>query len=211
MTDLTKKEESLPESLDDLKALSKAQNAGLEHLSILMDSSGSMDGFFKSERIPKWEMAKKALKMLWDKTDWGISETTLFIFEESCRKDRFDANDPPNPEKAGFAGGTDFGPAINMALVEECDRIILCSDGESQFPESQIQICKDKNIPIDTIFIASDCPSKGEEMLMKISESTNGQFTTVEDAESLIHAFQMLETSERLLLTHDASEEAIEL
>lgn len=205
-------------TLEELRELQKAENltnrANFEQLTLLMDWSPSMEDRFKNGSGSKWDSAKKAIQMLWEKTSWDICDTKLFLFETGTHKKDFSPEHPPIlPEKPSGGGGTSFINALRAGIDEDASRMILISDGESAFPDTEVTICKEKQIVVDTIYIAGmDDIYNGPKILQQISEATGGIFTTVENAEQLMESLMELETSERLLLGHDPdSNGAIEL
>lgn len=198
------------QSISKLNEDARAENSSLDNLRVLVDHSGSMAGTFASGGS-KISAAQKAIETLWTNTDWGICDMKVFAFDDYPKEIQCsDAEMPVIPQPSG---GTDFSAAINIATQDlDTNRIILCSDGESSFPDQQIAVCVERAIPIDTIFIKDSgdtYATRGEALLRQISEETGGQFCTVENTEDLVTAFAQLETTERLLLSHDP--EVIEL
>lgn len=204
------KQESLNEVLkvQSLAELEKARKESiLESLIVLVDCSGSMGGSFVSGSETKEKAAQRAMNLLWEKTDWNICEMQVFSFNDTTMS--IHCSESEKPALCQSSDGTSFTNALGSALSCQPTRIILTSDGQAEFPETQIAICVAKSIPIDTIFIqgSDDYNALGEALLRRISEETGGQFATVEDAEHLILAFAALETSERLALSYEPEEE----
>lgn len=213
MSDIVKQEEAFEilkvKSLDELEKTRK--ESLLESLVVLVDCSGSMTEGFVSGTESKQSAAQRAMDLLWEKTDWNICEMQVFSF--SYLPSQIICSDTEKPKLLGASGGTAFSPALQTALDRTPTRIILCSDGEAENPQAQIDDCVAKGIPIDTIFIqGSDYAYEsetlhGEALLRQISELTGGQFATVADAENLVSAFAALETSERLALSYSPEAE----
>jgi hypothetical protein len=196
-----------------LDELEKARLEGvLENLVCLVDYSGSMHGMLKADhKRTKIQAERDALQGLWEKTHWDLCEFSVFAFDDNpiaveCSENQ--APQIPDPQ-----GGTNFDSPIAAALEKNPTRIILCSDGQSSYPDKQIGQCQELGIPVDTIFIQGEgiYEEGGETLLRKISEETGGQFTTVDNAEDLSSVFAQLETTERLLLTDQSSDDPIEL
>jgi len=200
----------IPKSLDELEA--QRRESVLENLVCLVDCSGSMADYIKNGQKLKICAAREALQTLWEKTDWNICDFHVFQFDDSPIALSCSETDPP--QISDPQDGTNFSSALQAALDKEPTRIILCSDGESSYPEKQVLACQEKAIPVDTIFIqgaSSYGIESGETLLRRISDETGGQFTTVDNAEDLATVFAQLETSERLLLTDQSSDDPIEL
>ena len=202
--------EVVAKSLDELEKLRK--ESVLENLVCLVDISGSMDGMFKGDRAKrKITAAQDALSGLWEKTHWDLCEFQVFAFESIPEQLGCSESFPPKlPESRG---GTDFCSSLDAALDKSPTRIILCSDGQAAYPEEQIKKCQELSIPIDTIYIEGDDydSERCQQLLQRISDETGGQYTTVDNAEDLSSVFAQLETTERLLLTDQSSDDPIEL
>lgn len=202
--------EVIAKSLDELEK-SRLESV-IENLVTLVDISGSMDGIFKADRKKrKIDAAQKALTGLWKKTHWDLCEFQVFAFDTEA--DILECSQETPPKLPDIRGGTNFSSPLDSALEKNPTRIILCSDGQAEYPEKQVRKCQELGIPVDTIYIegddydAEECKAK----LQRISDETSGQFTTVDNAEDLASVFAQLETTERLLLTDQSSDDPIEL
>lgn len=201
MTDLTKKQEEIT-SLQDLPP-----QEFLETLAVLIDSSGSMEGLYAGSKC-RHSGAQEAMNALWEKNHWDLCNMKVWSFSSTqiavpCDYD----NKPVIPR---INGGTNFDGALRTALSINPTRIILTSDGDATYPTDEVQTCINREIVIDCIFIG-DPGSPGESMLQQIANATGGQMFTAENAAQLTHAFQALETTERLQIGYDSGDEPIEL
>lgn len=205
-----KTNEVIPKTLDELEKLRR--DSILENLICLVDISGSMNGCFKGDSSKrKIDAAQTALSGLWSKTHWDLCEFQVFAFDDI--PSQLECSESFEPKLPEIRGGTDFCSSLSAALEKSPTRIILCSDGQANYPEHQIKKCQELAIPIDTIYIegndydATQCQA----LLQRISDETGGQFTTVDNAEDLTSVFAQLETTERLFLTDQSSDDPIEL
>lgn len=194
-------------SLNDLPKTT-ARSGDCEHLVILGDTSGSMGSYYGDGKKTRFQGLQEALTSLWEITDWFSCEPTCFAFSDELLKIPFDESNPPQLRSADF-GGTDFKNALSKALSgEETNRIILCSDGESAKPTSQIEECQSRGIPVDTIYIGNSEEDRGAILLREISDETGGKFCLCKDAHELVEQFQQLETHNRLLLDYDPGDDS---
>lgn len=198
-------------SLDDLPAGQQQ-----EILGVSVDDSGSMSTpyNFQGKTIPRRQAAQLASEALYNATDWNLCDLKFWTFSDDTQPVFCDAATPP--VLVDNSGGTNFDIALQTPIDAGCTRIVLCSDGEASYPDFQVKHCIDHQIPVDCVFIGGH-GGAGEILLQRIADETGGTFCTATDAESLIHQFEQLETSNRLLLEHheigilDSEDEAIKL
>lgn len=198
---------TIPGSIAKLNEESR-QSGGLDEVRVLTDISGSMDSGFAHGGGTKSQASQNALDVLWSSSDWSICNMRVFACDSAVEE--IPCSEMLKPVVPGPRGGTYFSIWLKAALEDaETTRIILCSDGQSEFPETEIARCIERCIPVDTIYIqsAGGFNREAEEALLRrISEETGGQFCTVDNAEALTQAFAALETSQRLLLEGPAEE-----
>jgi len=227
MSNLVKQSQQVPDKTKFEGEVSLDVEFSGEILGVCIDSSGSMStsfdehaavlGFddpFKEVQVfhqgqdsfqTRSQAAQKAMNALHEKTDFSLCDLHVWSFSDMAEPVECAWDKKPVIHSAE-SGGTNFINPLLKALEHRCNRIILVSDGEANYPEHQIAICQKKEIPVDCIFIGQP-GSSGESTLRKIAEATGGKFTTVNDADSLVESFKELETSERLGLTYQPEEE----
>lgn len=181
--------------------------SGMDNVRVLVDHSYSMAGAFENGG-QKHTAAQQAMDVLYDSSDWGICDMKVWGFDDEITP--VPCTETIRPRIPMSSGGTCFNTALEAALEDiETTRIILASDGESEYPETEIQRCIERCIPIDTVYIKTAGSNIGEDLLKRMSEETGGQFCTVDNAEALAAAFAELETSHRLLLGYEEKKDEV--
>lgn len=198
----------IPGSIAKLNEEAKADSAFMDNVRVLVDRSASMEGPFANGGA-KYTASQQAMDLLYSNSDWSICNMKVWGFDDYIQE--VPCDEAIKPKIPAPRGGTDFSGALKIALEDsETTRIILCSDGEASYPETEVASCIERSIPIDTIYIKSThAREEAEQLLQRISEETGGQFCTVDTAEALMQAFAALETSERLLLSHQPEEDSV--
>lgn len=188
---------------------------GREKLMILMDVSismgAAMDGGYTSYGADDSRLgcAKRAITKFLDLSDPVRAIIGLMAFSNHT-----DLCAVPTPhfnqvERAASGmstmGGTNMAGGLKDARAQAPTRVILVSDGAPDSEPATLRVVETMYVPastpIDAIYIGLD-EEPGADFLKKICTMTGGIYATVNSVESLERALTRLETSARLMITH---------
>jgi uncharacterized protein with von Willebrand factor type A (vWA) domain len=174
-------------------------------LTICVDISGSMSTYFRD--TTRIQAAATAIRHLMSASNPSETSYALVEFHSyaSIGIQRTTNYTAFHTHDFQPTGGTDFTNALQFALQTNPSRIIFLSDGEASRPDHEVNLCHDRGVKIDTIFIGNpgdDYGYGGEELLKWMSEMTGGVFKRCDDPTKLTEHFVMLEPKNYLQLEH---------
>lgn len=181
-----------------------------ERIGIVMDDSGSMHG---SKITDAHEGIEEFLRCCKPTT------TAVAIYPMNQPPMRLNTELPNTAivvKKIWATGSTPLLPTLeNMIDTESLTRAIVFSDGspdtEAGF-EKVVAKCKEKSIPVDTVFISGSYASEyAEQFMRKLAEATGGIFMKFEAGKGTFKgAFKYLAPVNRALLMDKSFKEKVE-
>lgn len=173
---------------------------GVEYVELVIDVSGSMETDFGGKS--RLEAVVDAVYTIIDSSSRLMTNMGLIQLESGTER-LVDVTDRFSSLKAAamrmkVQGGTNYAPALKLALSSKPNRVILLSDGEATDKSYALDVVKqfkERNIRIDTVAVGET----GVEFLCLISEMTGGIYTFCSDIQALQETFLKLETRQRQL------------
>lgn len=181
---------------------------GVERVIAVIDHSGSMNDKFltaSGRQMNRMEAVIEAIHYIVDSSSRATSQIGLIGFSSAPEVLAMPTDKFSVVKVAAMAlrptSSTQYGPALERALVLEADRVILLSDGEANDKDAAIKMAhtyRERKIKIDTVGIGDD----GLALLKQIADMTGGVFMFADNLEELQTAFGKLETRARFMLEH---------